>query len=114
MDASLLAAVVIEPSSAASIAVSLRSRGAGLRPCVGLATPDALTLRELTVDLRARPNHCGNPCRRLKPPGGSLSSSVALTVSVSDDPVVYVYVVSGVRSGWKTSVEKVTRGGSVG
>jgi hypothetical protein len=39
---------------------------------------------------------------------------VALTVSVSDDPVVYVYVVNGVRRGWKTSVEKVTRGGSVG
>ena len=37
-----------------------------------------------------RPNQCGNPCLRLKPPGGSRSSSVALTVSEPDDPVVYV------------------------
>ncbi|KAH0566466.1 hypothetical protein GP486_000136 [Trichoglossum hirsutum] len=46
-----------------------------------------------------RPNQPGKPCLRLKPPGGSLLSSVALTVSVSEDPVVYVYVVNGVRSG---------------
>lgn len=81
---------------------------------VGLLIVDPLTSRELGADLRARPNHCGKPCRRLKPPGGSLSSSVALTVSVSSDAVVNVYVVNGVSSGWKTSVEKVTRGGRVG
>ena len=80
----------------------------------GVPRPDPLTSRELAADGRARPNHCGKPCRRLKPPGGSRSSSVALTVSVSEDPVVYVYVVSGVSSGWKTSVEKVTRGGRDG
>lgn len=37
-----------------------------------------------------RPNQCGKPCLRLKPPGGSRSSSVALTVSELEDPVVYV------------------------
>lgn len=34
------------------------------------------------------PNQCGNPCLRLNPPGGNLSSSDALTVSEFDDPVV--------------------------
>lgn len=34
------------------------------------------------------PNQCGNPCLRLNPPGSSLSSSNALTVSEFDDPVV--------------------------
>jgi hypothetical protein len=38
--------------------------------------------------LWARPNQFGKPCLRLNPPGGSLSSSVALTVSASEDPVV--------------------------
>lgn len=36
----------------------------------------------------ALPNQWGNPCRRLNPPGGNLSSSVALTVSELRDPVV--------------------------
>lgn len=111
---SLVAAAAIVLSSAAPIVVAFMSAGTGVLLWAGLPTPDPLTLRELAADRRARPNHCGNPCRRLNPPGGSRSSSVALTVSVSDDPVVYVYVVNGVRSGWKTSVEKVTRGGSVG
>lgn len=36
------------------------------------------------------PNQWGNAYRRLNPPGGNLSSSVALTVSELRDPVVYV------------------------
>ena len=36
----------------------------------------------------ARLNQLGNPCLKLNPPGGSLSSSVALTVSELDEPVV--------------------------
>lgn len=63
----------------------------------------------------ALPNQCGKPCLRLNPPGGSLSSSVALTVSVvSADPVVKVYVVNGTSSGWNISVAKVTSGGKSG
>lgn len=38
--------------------------------------------------LRSRPNHWGKPWRRLNPPGGSLSRSVALTVSASEVLVV--------------------------
>lgn len=48
---------------------------------------EPLTFLDVFVEpgalLRSRPNQCGNPCRRLKPPGGSLSSSVALCVSAS-------------------------------
>ena len=73
------AAVVVVDVVAAIVVVGTR-----------LLTPDPLTLRELVADLCARPNHCGKPCRRLKPPGGRRSSSVALTVSVSEEPVVYV------------------------
>lgn len=65
-------------------------------------------------EMRSLPNHCGKPCRRLKPPGGSLSLSFALTVSASDTLVVYVYVVSGVRSGWKISDENVINGADDG
>lgn len=36
----------------------------------------------------ALPNQWGNPYRKLNPPGGNLSSSVALTVSELKDPVV--------------------------
>lgn len=64
--------------------------------------------------LLPRPNQPGKPCLRLKPPGGSRSSSVALTVPPSCISVVYMYVVRGVMSGWKMSVEKVTRGGRAG
>lgn len=60
------------------------------------------------------PNQCGNPCLKLKPPGGSLLSSVALTVSEVEDPVVYVYVVSGATSGWKMSLVKMIEGGKAG
>ena len=55
---------------------------------IGSTFEDALTSREFGTDLRALPNQCGKPCRKLNPPGGSRSSSVALTVSVSADPVV--------------------------
>jgi hypothetical protein len=64
--------------------------------------------------LRWPPNHCGKPWRKLKPPGGSLSRSVALTVLVSEVLVVYVYVVKGVRSGWKMSDENVINGAEDG
>jgi hypothetical protein len=94
--------------------VALVSERTGVALKAGLGAVDSLTLRELGCDLRARPNQSGKPCRKLNPPGGSRSSSVALTVSVCEEPVVEVYVVSGVSSGWKTSVEKVTRGGRVG
>lgn len=54
----------------------------------------SLTFLELVAENLALfcdlPNQCGNPCLRLKPPGGSRSSSVALTVSELEDPVVYV------------------------
>ena len=53
-------------------------------------SPGLGDLLESREALRSRPNHCGKPCRRLKPPGGSLSWSVALTVSASDALVVYV------------------------
>lgn len=109
-----LAAAAVLLTSVGRLSPSLDPACLGVLLRTGLATPDPLTLREVAADLRARPNHCGNPWRRLNPPGGSRSSSVALTVSVSEEPVVYVYVVRGVSSGWKTSVEKVTRGGSVG
>lgn len=100
---------------AAALVFSVARRPlSGVSPCAGVPVPDPLTVREFAGDLRERPNQCGNPWRRLKPPGGNRSSSVALTVSVSEEPVVYVYVVNGVSSGWKTSVAKVTRGGSVG
>lgn len=65
--------------------------GEGVWPCEILAVvadPDPLTSRELGTDRLARPNQCGKPCRRLNPPGGKRSSSVALTVSVSEEPVV--------------------------
>ena len=62
----------------------------------------------------ARPNQCGNPWLKLKPPGGRRSSSVALTVSELNDPVLYVYVVKGVTSGWKMSLTKVIEGGKIG
>lgn len=64
--------------------------------------------------LLPRPNQPGNPCRKLKPPGGRRSSSVALTVPPSCMSVVYIYVVSGAMRGWNMSVENVTRGGSAG
>ena len=69
---------------------------------------------EVLVLLWDRPNQWGNPCRRLKPPGGSRSSSVALTVSELEEPVVYVYVVNGATKGWKMSLIKVTAGGRIG
>ena len=77
-----------------------------------------LTFLELAVEDWAlfcdRPNQYGNPCLRLKPPGGSRSSSVALTVSELEDPVVYVYAVNGATRGWKMSLMKVMVGGRVG
>jgi len=62
----------------------------------------------------ARPNQAGKPCRRLKPPGGNLSSSVALTVPEPWISVVYVRVDRGVMRGWNMSVSKITNGGSEG
>src|ERR1700712_3428408 len=59
-------------------------------------------------------NHCGKPCLRLNPPGGSLSWSEALTVSVSEALVVYVYVVKGVSNGWNISEENVINGAESG
>lgn len=55
--------------------------------------------REGSALFRLRPNQWGNPCRKLNPPGGRRPSSVALTVSVSEEPVVNVYVVSGTIRG---------------
>lgn len=69
------------------VACSIAER-TGVTVRAGPSTADPLTSRELTIDRRARPNQCGNPWRRLKPPGDNRSSSVALTVSVSEDAVV--------------------------
>lgn len=71
--------------------------------------PDATPLRRLAL-----PNQWGNPWRRLNPPGGSRSSSVALTGSSLAELVLNVYVVRGTINGWKTSVAKVTSGGRSG
>lgn len=53
---------------------------------------DPLTILEMTFEeetlFSALPNQCGNPSLRLKPPGGRRSSSVALTVSEFEDPVL--------------------------
>jgi hypothetical protein len=60
------------------------------------ASPEPLPLTfldeaaEFVAVLCALPNQCGKPCRRLNPPGGNLSSSVALTGSSFEDPVVKV------------------------
>lgn len=43
---------------------------------------------EETMLFCALPNQKGKPCLKLNPPGGSLSSSNALTVSELRDPVV--------------------------
>lgn len=75
---------------------------------VRLDFPDGMPFR------LALPNQCGNPCRRLNPPGGSRSSSVALTGSSLAEPVLKVYVVRGTIKGWKTSVVNVTKGGRSG
>lgn len=59
----------------------------------GFACASLTFLEVVTEDLGLlcdRPNQYGNPCLRLKPPGGRRSSSVALTVSELEDPVVYV------------------------
>jgi hypothetical protein len=74
----------------------------------------ALVCRLVMVFLLARPNQFGKPWRRLNPPGGRRSSSVALTVPLSCISVVYINVVNGVISGWNISVEKVTKGGRAG
>jgi hypothetical protein len=62
-----------------------------------------LTFRDDLPEARpllfALPNQCGNPWRRLNPPGGSRSSSVALTGSSLVELVLNVYVVSGTISG---------------
>jgi hypothetical protein len=73
-----------------------------------------LVCRLFATILLARPNQLGKPWRRLKPPGGRRSSSVALTVPLSCMSVVYMNVVNGVISGWNISVENVTRGGREG
>lgn len=53
-----------------------------------------LTFREVAPDARpprfALPNQCGKPWRRLKPPGDSRSSSVALTGLSLAEPVLKV------------------------
>ena len=59
----------------------------GIEPLVvGPSSPESVVLPAL-LPLKflfsLRPNQSGNPCLRLKPPGGSLSSSVALTGSCS-------------------------------
>lgn len=97
------------------------SGGGGLYKCsrwFAAAACASLTFLELVAEdvtlFCDRPNQCGNPCLRLKPPGGSRSSSVALTVSELEDPVVYVYVVNGATSGWKMSLMKVMIGGREG
>ena len=89
------------------------------RPCCpACASYDPLTFLEEADEeailFSALPNQCGNPCLRLKLPGGKRSSSVALTVSEFKDPVLYVYVVRGVTSGWKISLMKVIEGGKTG
>jgi len=65
-----------------------------LAPMALSAVSAPLTFRDVVAELGAlrlaRPNQCGKPCRRLKPPGGNRSSSVALTVSVSVLPVLNV------------------------
>lgn len=63
-------------------------------------------------DRSGPPNHSGKPCSRLKPPGGSFGLSVVL-LSLST-LAAYMCVVKGVMSGWKMSVENVTRGGARG
>ena len=87
-------------------------------PCPGTVSCALLTCLEESTEERpllcALLNQRGKPCRRLKPPGGSLSSSVALTVSELADPVVYVYVVRGATKGWNMSDTKVTVGGRKG
>jgi len=55
-------------------------------PCVPLTILDD-TVEEVALLCVLR-NQCGKPCLRLKPPGGRRSSSVALTVSKLEDPVV--------------------------
>ena len=80
--------------------------------CVPLTVLDEIV--DEAILFSALSNQCGNPCLRLKPPGGRRSSSVALTVSELEDPVLYVYVVKGVISGWKISLTKVIDGGKVG
>ncbi len=80
----------------------------------GAAAPAAGCWPLATLARPPRPNQSGKPWRRLKPPGGRRSSSVALTVPLSWMSVVYMYVVKGVISGWNMSVEKVTRGGRSG
>lgn len=83
------------PSLSFPDGVSVKALGAGLFPLTFL--DDAAEFAALFFAL---PNQCGKPCLKLNPPGGSLSSSVALTVSVaSSDPVVNVYVVSGTSNG---------------
>ena len=52
----------------------------------GVKFPDDVP--EETTFFCALPNQEGKPCLKLKPPGGNLSSSVALTVSELKDPVV--------------------------
>jgi hypothetical protein len=62
-----------------------------------LCSSESITCRAV---LPLRPNHLGKPSRRLNPPGGNLSSSLALTVSLASFALVEnVYVVKGTRSG---------------
>ncbi len=86
--------------------------------CGPAPSNDPLTFLEDTVEegtlLSALLNQCGKRCLRLKPPGGRRSSSVALTVSEFEDPVLYVYVVKGVTSGWKISLTNMINGGKIG
>ena len=97
------------------------SSGGGLYKSPGwlaaFACP-SLTCLEFDSEVLAllwdRPNQWGKPCRRLNPPGRSRSSSVALTVSELEEPVVYVYVVNGATKGWKMSLMKIMAGGRIG
>lgn len=59
-------------------------------------------------------NQDGNPCLKLKPPGGNFSSSRTTTPLLSSSDEVYSCTVNGASRGWKTSVENVMRGGIVG
>ena len=110
----------IEPVSTLSLAAAPATFSFGVFVSLAAATRLLCTLSALddAVDaislLLALPNQCGNPWRRLNPPGGKRSSSVALTGSSVEAPVLNVYVVRGTINGWNTSVEKVTSGGRSG
>lgn len=76
-----------------------------------VADSSSALFSKLLRALAPRADHCGKPCRRLKEPGGTRSSSEALTVPADSRVLALnVYCVRATTKGWKTSVEKVTAG----